>query len=144
MTCSQGLGDQFPRSVRWAPLAQPGHWPDADLLAIGFLGPAPGWGKARYTRLTRAEQRAYLTLWCTSRSPLMLGANLTRLDAWTRALLTHPEVLATDQLPCEQLGLARAAYRRRDLWSAQVLGAAASLRARLPPRGAALYRIFAQ
>jgi hypothetical protein len=93
----QGLGDQFPRSARWAPLAEPGHWPDADMLAIGFLGPAPGWGEPRYTRLTRDEQRAYLTLWCISRSPLMMGGNLTRMDDWTRALLTNPEVLAVDQ-----------------------------------------------
>lgn len=93
----QGLGDQFARSARWAPLAEPGHWPDADMLAIGFLGPAPGWGEPRTTRLTHDEQRAYLTLWCISRSPLMIGANLTRLDAWTRGLLTNQEVLAVDQ-----------------------------------------------
>jgi hypothetical protein len=96
-TYPQGLRDQFARSARWAPLAEPGHWPDADMLAIGFLGPAPGWGQPRYTRLTRAEQRAYLTLWCISRSPLMMGGNLTRMDDWTRALLTNREVLAVDQ-----------------------------------------------
>ena len=39
----QGLGDQFPRAAQWAPLSQPGRWPDADMLPFGYLGPAPGW-----------------------------------------------------------------------------------------------------
>jgi alpha-galactosidase len=93
----QGVGDQFPRAARWAPLAEPGHWPDADMLALGYLGPAPGWGKARASRLTHAEQRAYLTLWCIARSPLFMGGNLTRVDRWTAGLLQNPEVLAVDQ-----------------------------------------------
>jgi len=93
----QGVADQFPRAARWAPLAEPGHWPDADMLAVGYLGPAPGWGKPRATRLTRAEQRTYLTLWCIARSPLFMGGNLTRVDRWTAGLLQNPEVIAVDQ-----------------------------------------------
>jgi hypothetical protein len=31
----QGLGDQFPRIVKWAPLVEPGHWPDGGLLGSG-------------------------------------------------------------------------------------------------------------
>jgi hypothetical protein len=79
----QGVDDQFAPAARWAPLTQPGRWPDADMLALGYLGPAPGWGKARETRLTRAEQRTYLTLWCIARSPLFMGGNLTRADHWS-------------------------------------------------------------
>ncbi|MGA8094605.1 MAG: glycoside hydrolase family 27 protein [Steroidobacteraceae bacterium] len=93
----QGVGDQFARAARWATLAEPGHWPDADMLALGYLGPAPGWGKARATHLSRAEQRAYLTLWCIARSPLFMGGNLTRVDRWTAGLLENPEVIAVDQ-----------------------------------------------
>jgi alpha-galactosidase len=97
----QGLGDQFPRVAKWAGLVQRGHWPDADMLAVGFLGPAPGWGKARESRLTHEEQRTLLTLWSMGRSPLMIGANLTKSDAWTTSLLTNPEVLAVDQSSSE-------------------------------------------
>jgi alpha-galactosidase len=93
----QGLGDQFPRIAKWAGLAQPGGWPDADMLPIGYLGPAPGWGKARETRMTHDEQRTLLTLWSIFRSPLMIGANLPKNDAWTTSLLTNPEVIAVDQ-----------------------------------------------
>ena len=48
----QGLGDQFARIAKWASFSEPGHWPDADMLPLGYLGPAPGWGKARQTRLS--------------------------------------------------------------------------------------------
>jgi alpha-galactosidase len=93
----QGLGDQFPRAAKWAPLTEPGHWPDADMLPLGYLGPSPGWGKARETRLTPAEQRTLMTLWAIFRSPLMMGGDLPHNDAATTALLTNDELLAVDQ-----------------------------------------------
>jgi alpha-galactosidase len=93
----QGLGDQFANVAKWAGKAQPGHWPDADMLPFGYLGPAPGWGQPRYTRLTHDEQRTFLTLWCMFPSPLMVGGDLPKADAWTTALLTNPDVIAVDQ-----------------------------------------------
>lgn len=94
----QGLFDQFPRAAKWATLSEAGHWPDADMLPLGYLGPAPGWGKkARASRLTHDEQKMLLTLWCMFRSPLMMGGNLPLTDAWTISLLTNSEVLAVDQ-----------------------------------------------
>jgi len=93
----QGLKDQFPLLAQWASYAGPGHWPDADMLPIGYLGPHPGWGSARQSRLTAVETRTLITLWSIARSPLILGANLTRMDAATESLLTNPEVLAVDQ-----------------------------------------------
>jgi alpha-galactosidase len=97
----QGLGDQFSRAAKWAPLAEPGHWPDSDMLPLGHLGPAPGWGSARETRLTHDEQRTLVTLWCMFRSPLMMGGNLTLSDPWTTSLLTNSEVIAVDQRSTE-------------------------------------------
>src|SRR5271169_452917 len=79
----QGLGDQFANVAKWAGLAQPGHWPDADMLPLGQLGPAPGWGKARETRLSHDEQRTLMTLWCIFPSPLMIGGELPSADDWT-------------------------------------------------------------
>jgi hypothetical protein len=67
------------------------------MLPIGSLAPSPGWGPPRITRLTHAEQRTLITLWSMTRSPLMIGGNLTDMDAWTRSLLTNPEVLDVDQ-----------------------------------------------
>jgi alpha-galactosidase len=93
----QSLKDQFQLLAAWEPYAGPGHWPDADMLPIGYLGPNPGWGSPRQSRFTPAELRALITLWSIARSPLILGANLTRMNAATESLLTNPEVLAVDQ-----------------------------------------------
>jgi len=67
------------------------------MLPLGYLGPFPGDGRARDTRLTHDEQRTMITLWSIARSPLILGANLTRVDPWTLSLLTNPGVIAMDQ-----------------------------------------------
>ena len=93
----QGLGDQFQNILKWIGKSQPGRWPDADMLPLGYLGPAPGWGKPRPTRLSHMEQQTLVTLWAIFPSPLMLGGDLTRADAWTTSLLTNREVLAVNQ-----------------------------------------------
>lgn len=93
----QGLGDQFANAAKWAGKSEPGHWPDADMLALGYLGPAPGWGPARPTRLSHEEQQTLMTLWAIFRSPLMVGGDLTKADDGTASLLTNPEVIAVDQ-----------------------------------------------
>jgi hypothetical protein len=92
-----GIENQFARAAKWAALSGPGHWPDADMLPIGRLEPAAGWGKPRATRLTHDEQRTQLTLWSVFRSPLFMGGNLTLSDEWTESLLTNAEVLAVNQ-----------------------------------------------
>jgi alpha-galactosidase len=93
----KGLGDQFEYVAAWAGKGEPGHWPDADMLPFGRLGPAPGWGASRDTRLSRDEQRMLMTLWVIFPSPLMVGGELTSADAGTLSLLTNPEVIAVDQ-----------------------------------------------
>jgi alpha-galactosidase len=93
----QGLSDQFANVAKWALQSQPGHWPDADMLALGYLGPHPGWGAPRMTRFSRDEQRTLVSLWSIARSPLIVGGELTSADAWTESLLTNKEVIAVDQ-----------------------------------------------
>jgi alpha-galactosidase len=98
-------GDGFPSSERnafdllakWSPYVKPGNWPDADMLPWGWLGPHPGWGEARQSRETHDEQQTEFTLWAIARSPLMLGANLTRLDDFTRSLITNQTMLFMNQ-----------------------------------------------
>jgi hypothetical protein len=93
----QGVKDQFVRLADWSKYAKPGHWPDADMLPLGELRPAPGWGAPRMSRLTPDEQRTQVTLWAIARSPLILGANLTQLDQRTLDLLTNRDVIAINQ-----------------------------------------------
>lgn len=92
-----GLKDEFDRIAEWEPHAVPGHWPDPDMLPWGWLGPKPGLGLPRQSRETHDEQQTEFTLWCMARAPLILGANLTRLDDFTRSLVTNREVIAIDQ-----------------------------------------------
>jgi hypothetical protein len=92
-----GIGDAFDRLASWAPLVKSGAWPDEDMLPWGWLGPHPGWGEARQSRETHDEQQTEFTLWAIARSPLILGANLTTLDDFTRSLITKKEVLEINQ-----------------------------------------------
>jgi hypothetical protein len=92
-----GVRDAFDRLAEWAPYAKPGNWPDADMLPDGSLTPHPGWGEARQSGLTGDEQRTEFTLWAIARSPLILGANLTKLDGFTRGLITNKEVIDINQ-----------------------------------------------
>ena len=86
------LFDQFDRLRDWTPFRAPGHFPDADMLPIGVLQ------MGRYkTNFKPDEQFTLLTLWSIARSPLILGADLTKLDDFTLALITNDEVIAVDQ-----------------------------------------------
>jgi alpha-galactosidase len=93
----QALKDQFALLAQWNPDSGPGHWADADMLPIGYLGPTPGWGQPRQSRLTHDEVRTMITLWSIARSPLFIGTNLLKMDAFTESVLTNPELIAVNQ-----------------------------------------------
>ena len=96
-----GVDTAFDHLALWYPFARPGNWPDADMLPFGSLAPHPGMGEPRQSRLTPDEARAQFTLWSIARSPLILGANLTKLDDFTRSLITNKEVIAVNQTAWE-------------------------------------------
>jgi hypothetical protein len=96
-----GLRDEFDRIAEWAPHVKPGNWPDPDMLPEGYLGPHPGKDQPRQSAYTHDEQRSEFTLWAISRSPLILGANLTKLDDFTRSLITNKEVSDLNQQAVE-------------------------------------------
>lgn len=98
-----GLYEVFDRLAQWAPYSKPGNWPDADMLPWGSLTPHPGIGQPRQSHLTPDEEQTELTLWSITRSPLILGANLTKLDEFTRSLVTNRELLDIDQTAVESL-----------------------------------------
>lgn len=92
-----GLKNEFDRLAQWFTYTNPGNWPDADMLPEGWLGPSPGFGPPRQSRLTPDEQRTEFTLWCVTRSPLIFGGNLTRLDPLSSSLLTNQTLIFIDQ-----------------------------------------------
>lgn len=85
------LQNMFERCEIWQKHVSEGCYPDCDMLPIGWVG--RGFGRERYTNFTFDEQITMMTLWCIFRSPLMIGAELTKLDEQTLALLTNDEVL---------------------------------------------------
>ena len=96
---------------RWT---TPGHWNDTDMLVVGTLG----WGPTlRPTRLTPNEQLLHLALWALQAAPLFIGADLSKLEPFTLALLTNDDVIDVDQDP-----LGKAAQRisrdgRLEIWA---------------------------
>lgn len=64
-----------------------GFYNDPDMMVLGMPG------------LTDAQNRVHMMLWAISGAPLIVGADLTKLDPQTLAMLTNKEVLAVDQDP---------------------------------------------
>ena len=85
------LLNMFDRCKAWEQHVKDGCFPDCDMLPIGYVG--KGFGEERLTRFTQEEQVTMMTLWCMFRSPLMLGAEMTKLDEWTKNLLTNEALL---------------------------------------------------
>src|SRR5262249_19855678 len=58
-----------------------------------------GWGRGepRPTQLTPNEQLVHISLWALQAAPLLIGADMAQLDAFTINLLGNPEVLAVNQ-----------------------------------------------
>lgn len=109
------LKDMFHRCELWQKHVSKGCYPDCDMLPLGYLG--KGFGRERQTSFTRQEQRTMMTLWCLFGSPLMIGAELTKLDDWTKSLLTNRSVLKMLTPDCrpEQICL----EENRAVWKAE-------------------------
>ena len=93
------IEDMFGRCELWQDHVSEGCFPDCDMLPVGKLG--KGFGEERDTYFTKEEQKTMLTLWCMFRSPLMIGAELTKLDEWTKQLLTNQDILALEGENCK-------------------------------------------
>jgi alpha-galactosidase len=65
--------------------AGPGLWNDPDMLEIGN------------GELTPDEMHLQMTAWCMLAAPLLIGTDLTKLDALTLSILTNDEVIAVNQ-----------------------------------------------
>ena len=79
-------------------------WQYCDMLPLGKVGKGFETGE-RDCLFTREEQKTMMTLWCMFRSPLMIGAELTKMDDFTLSLLTNKEllVLLSEDFRGEQL-----------------------------------------
>jgi alpha-galactosidase len=116
----EALYRQFSRLDRWTPFRGPGHWPDADMLPLGNIRT---WQeKDDWTRFTHDEQITLITLWCIARSPLIMGGNMPRNDAFTLSLMTNDEVIAVNQVSANNRQVRAANNNTQYVWAADVPG----------------------
>jgi alpha-galactosidase len=99
--------------VENAKFAGPGRWNDPDMLVVGWVG----WGPNLHpSKLTPDEQYAHISLWSLLSAPLLIGCDLTSLDAFTLNLLTNDEVLAVDQDPLGRQAVPKAKEGDIQVW----------------------------
>jgi len=77
------LADDLHLSV----FAGPGHWNDLDMVAPDM--PASGW--------SRADLQSQLSVWAEEASPLLISADLSKLNSGELADLKNPNMIAIDQ-----------------------------------------------
>ena len=108
------LHAMFERLDAWTPYRGPGHFPDADMLPLGVID------FDRPTNFTKAERYTLMSLWAIGRSPLIFRGDMTRLDPFTKELLTNPPMLKVNQESTNN----RQISRDNDLivWAADVPG----------------------
>jgi alpha-galactosidase len=82
------VNKRFTDAPKWAPFAGPGGWNDFDAVPIGD-GSNDG--------LTATERQTTMTLWSIGCSPLLLGSNISNLDAADKVLITNAEAIAINQ-----------------------------------------------
>ncbi|HUI09102.1 MAG TPA: glycoside hydrolase family 27 protein [Bacteroidota bacterium] len=93
--------------------AGPGHWNDPDMLVVGMVG----WGPVLHpSRLTPNEQITHITLWSLLCAPLLIGCDMTQLDAFTAGLLMNDEVLEVNQDPLGREASRVAARGDSEVW----------------------------
>ncbi len=80
----KGVLDNFDQGIH--PFAQhTGFYNDLDMMMVGMPG------------LSETQNRVHMSLWAISGAPLIVGADMAKLDKATEAILTNAEVLAVDQ-----------------------------------------------
>lgn len=100
------LKNMFWRCEMWQDHVSKGCFPDCDMLPLGKLG--GGFGHGEWDcRFNKEEQKTMMTLWCMFHSPLMIGAELTKMDDWTLSLLTNQELLNLMNENCHGTQLVR-------------------------------------
>jgi hypothetical protein len=80
--------------------AEPGFWPDLDMLPVGKIGLKISYKgpEARISNFTTAELHSLFSLWYIARMPLMLGSYLPETDQRTLDLITNEEALDVNRI----------------------------------------------
>jgi len=77
----------FDNNIVSANIAKPGAWNDPDMLEVGNGG------------LTHEEEETHFALWAISKSPLIIGADLTKISNESLAILKNKKLIDINQDP---------------------------------------------
>ena len=91
------LKNQFELLDNWEAAREPGNWPDADMMQLGWISRRGPHGPERESQFTKDEQITHMTLWCIAKSPLMMGGDMPDNSPFVEKLLTAEEVLKANQ-----------------------------------------------
>jgi alpha-galactosidase len=97
--------DMIDRGVGLEQYSGPGGWNDYDMLVVNLKGEGALVGDGA----TPEEYRTHFSMWAILSSPLIIGSDLTEMDAYTAQTLTNGEVIALNQDP---LGIQAALVRK--------------------------------
>lgn len=101
-----------------APYAGPGGWNDPDMLVVGMRGAGnedvvkDSEGKG----CTDDEYQTHFALWCLQAAPLMIGADIRKLDAVSMGILSNKELIAVNQDPLGIQASCIGAHRNVEVW----------------------------
>lgn len=79
----------------------PGHWNDYDMLIVALNG---GSDQLVGTGASNIEYRTHFSLWAMVASPLLIGADVRRMDNYSLETLTNKEIIAINQDTLGQQG----------------------------------------
>ncbi|MEW6703254.1 MAG: glycoside hydrolase family 27 protein [Pseudomonadota bacterium] len=88
--------DMLDRGIALGRHAGPGRWNDYDMLVVGLDGQSKQLVGAGASNV---EYRTHFSLWALMPSPLLIGADVRRLDPYTLQTLTNRELIALNQDP---------------------------------------------
>ena len=102
---------QFELADVWQNEKQTGNWPDLDMLQLGVIARRGPVGKERETKFTPDEQKTHFSLWAITKSPLIMGGDMTVSSPATIDILQNKEIIDMNQLGIN----ARQAFRNEKM-----------------------------
>jgi hypothetical protein len=82
------VSGRFNSAASWQQYAGPGGWNDLDSLQVG---------NGDQVGINADQRRSMFTLWAMAASPLLLGTDLTHLNATDMAMLTNDRIIGVNQ-----------------------------------------------
>jgi alpha-galactosidase len=95
----QMLKQAFPAAAKAVKNAEPGFWPDLDILPVGKIGKKISYKgpDERIANFNESELHTLFSLWYISKAPLMIGGYLPETDSITLKLLNNEEALSANR-----------------------------------------------